>query len=736
MVENNVTKTFKVKGMSCAGCARSIENTLRRLDGVIEARVNIATEKAIVTYDSGKIKPKELFETVESLGYELVDEEDEDSQINLWREKLFFSVLFTLPGIVIMLLDMLNLVKIRHSDLLQVLLSVPVIFWAGFYIIRASIVSISHKIFGMDVLISLGTIASFITGIIRLIGFNIANYAFVGAMIMTLHLLGRYLEALAKGRASRAIKQLLELGAKKANVIRNGREVEVSIQELEIGDVVIVRPGGKIPSDGIIIEGDTYIDESMITGEPIPVKKSVGDSVIGATINQLGVIKVKITKLGKDTFLSQIIKLVEEAQGSKVPIQELADRITGIFVPVVLLISLSVFILWLVYPEIGRIILTKFSPIFPWINLENNVISQAISVMISTLVIACPCALGLATPTAIMVGSGIGAKRGILIRSGKSIEIMKDVDTIVFDKTGTLTKGKPEVTYVLSKLDNETFLKITASIENNSEHPLARAIVDYANKKGVAIEHVESFTSIPGKGVRASLQGKEYLIGSVNFFIENGYDLSSYKERLESLEREANTVILVADENDILGIIGVSDVIKDNARDVIKGLKSFGIKTIMLTGDSKKNAFYIKEKLGLDYVIAQVLPQDKMRIIKDLQSEGRIVAMVGDGINDTPALRQADVSIAIGTGTDIAIEAGDIVLVNGDISNVLNAIKLSREIFKKIKQNLFWAFFYNIIAIPLAGLGLLHPVIAETAMALSSINVITNSLRLRRVKLD
>lgn len=735
MVEDKVTKTFKVKGMSCAGCARKIENNLNKIDGVY-ATVNIATEKAIVTYDPEKAREKELFDLVESLGYKLIDDTEEDSQMDLVKKRFLISVAFTLPGIVIMIIDMLNLLEIPYIDLIQIFISVPVIFWAGFHIIKSSIVSISHRTFGMDVLISLGTLASFMTGVIRLLGFNIANYALVGAMIMTIHLLGRYLETLAKGRATRAISQLLELGVKKANVIRDGEEIEVPVEELKIGDVVIVRPGGKIPSDGVIVEGDTYIDESMVTGEPIPVKKTIGDSVIGATINQSGVIKVRITRLGKDTFLSQIIRLVEEAQGSKVPIQELADRITGIFVPVVLVISLGVFLFWLIYPEAGRAILVNFSSIFPWINLENNTISQAISVMVSTLVIACPCALGLATPTALIVGSGIGAEKGILIRSGKSIEIMKDVNTIVFDKTGTLTKGRPEVTYIWSKLNSEEFLRIIASIENNSEHPLARAIVEYAIKKNIPLVKVESFVSIPGRGIRASLDGKEYLVGSVNFLIENGYDPSIYGERLGALERETNSIILAADETEILGIVGVSDAPKDNAREVIEELKSLHIKTIMLTGDSKKNALYMKEKLGLDDVIADVLPQEKMMIIKQLQSQGRVIAMVGDGINDTPALKQADVSIAMGTGTDIAIEAGDIVLVNGDISNVLNAIKLSKEIFKKIRQNLFWAFFYNIIAIPLAGLGLLHPVIAEIAMAFSSINVITNSLRLRRFNFD
>lgn len=738
MENREITKIFKVEGMSCAGCARNIEETLKRTPGVVYVSVNFATENAVVVYDPGKVKPADLAKKVETIGYRLMEDarkEIDEDYVRMMRKRFLYALSFTIPGVILMLLEMSKF-TIPYSGIIQVLISSFVIFWIGSQIMKSFIRSIVHGVFGMDVLIGLGTITSFLTGIMNIVGFNISNYALIGAMIMMFHLLGRYLEAMAKGKAIGAIKELVKLGAKKANVIRDDREIEIPIEELEIGDIVIVKPGEKVPSDGIIIEGDTYIDESMVTGESIPVRKSIGDRVIGATVNQLGSIKVRIDKLGKDTFLSQIIRLVEEAQGSKIPIQELADKITGIFVPIVLLISLGVFLFWILFPEAGRHILLRLSPVIPWVNLGSNVLSQAISAMVATLVIACPCALGLATPTALMVGSGVSAQKGILIKSGEAVQRMKDIDVLIFDKTGTLTVGKPSVTYLWSKLDEREFLEIVASIENSSEHPLAKAIVEYAIEKGIVPKPVSTFSAVPGRGGKAILNNRTYTIGNKNFLIENGYDVSLYEERLNSLERESNSVVLVADDSGIIGFIGVSDILKDDSKEVIKTLKRLGLKVIVLTGDNASIASAIKDKLEIDHIIAEVLPEDKMRIIKTLQGQGHKVAMVGDGINDAPALRQADVGIAMGTGTDIAIEAGDIVLINGDIKNVVRAILLSREIFRRIKQNLFWAFFYNVIAIPVAGLGLLHPVIAELAMAFSSINVITNSLRLKGVKLD
>lgn len=737
MEQKTVTKTFKVEGMSCAGCARRIEENLQKMTGIVYARVNIATEKATIIYDSNKINTKEIADLVENIGYKLLEKEtDDEGRIDFYKRRFLYSLVFTIPGSILMLLEMFKIAMIPYSDIIQIALSFPVILWVGSNIIKTALKSMVHLAFGMDVLIALGTLSSLTTGILKISGFNVENYTLIGAMIMTFHLLGRYLEAIAKGRAVNAIKELIQLGAKNARVIRDGKETDVPIEELQTGDIVIVRPGEKIPSDGIVIEGDTYVDESMVTGESIPVRKIVGDTVVGATINQLGTMKVRITKVGKDTFLAQIIKLVESVQESKVPIQELADRITGIFVPSIILISIGVFLFWTLSSQLGISILERVSFLLPWAKVGNSVLSQAISAMIATLVIACPCALGLATPTALVVGTGIGAKRGILIRMGEAIERLKDVDTVVFDKTGTLTLGKPEVSYIWSKLTMEEFLKIAISIEHNSEHPLAKAIVDYAQKKGIAPIKIESFRYVPGKGIIATLEGKNYIVGNKNFLAENGYNASFYYETLEMLEKDKATVVFVADERDIVGIIGVSDVLKNNAKYVVKALKNLGLKVIVLTGDSKSNASIMKDKLEVDKVIAEVLPQDKVKIIKDLQEQGKIVAMIGDGINDAPALKQADVGIAMGSGTDIAIESGDIVLINSELYNIIRAIKLSKETFKKIKQNLFWAFFYNIIAIPIAGLGLLHPVIAEIAMAFSSLSVVFNSLRLRRIKLD
>ncbi|MGC8716609.1 MAG: heavy metal translocating P-type ATPase [bacterium] len=731
---------FSIEGMSCAGCAHTIEKALNNTRGVYRASINFTVEKAYVSYDPTLINPNRLREIVNALGYRAVFGDERSSKggeihIENVRNRMLWSWILTGPLALIMIFNMFRHIMLPYFDIIQIVISFLVIFWIGKEIIRSAINSILNRTLGMDVLIGLGTVTSFLTGIINLLGVDIADYSLIGAMIMSFYLLGRYLELSAKEKVSQAIKQLVELGAKDAKVIRGGKEISIPVDALEIGDILIVRPGEKIPTDGILIEGTTYVNESMITGEPMPVRKTIGDEVIGATINQLGVIKVKVTRLGNDTFLSQIIRLVEEAQGTKVPIQKLADKITLIFVPTVLALSIISFLLWLIFPQWGRSILMFLAPYIPWINLTLNPISQAVTVAISTLVIACPCALGLATPTALMVGGGIGARNGILIRNGEAIQIMKDVDAIVFDKTGTITKGVPEVTYISSMIDEDKFLKIIASIENNSEHPLGKAIVDYAREKSIELLDVDDFDVIPGKGVVAGIEGNRYVIGNIHFLIERGYDLSYYRREIEMLEHSGDSIILLADDNRILGILGISDSLKEDSTRIIRDIKSMGMKTIMLTGDNRNTALAIATRIGIDDVISDVLPEQKLNIIKELQSKGFVVAMVGDGINDAPSLEQADVGIAMGTGADIAIESGDIVLVKGDISGVVKAIRLSRETFKKIKQNLFWAFFYNVIAIPIASLGLLHPVIAELAMAFSSINVIANSLRLRRVRL-
>jgi len=553
---------------------------------------------------------------------------------------------------------------------------------------------------------------------------------------MAFHLTGRYIESAAKGRASSAIRKLLELGAKTAKILEDGEEKEVSVEDVKVGDIMIVRPGEKIPTDGELIEGESTVDESMATGESMPVKKRPGDSVIGATLNQMGLIKVRATKIGKDTFLSQVIKLVEECQGTKVPIQKFADRVTFYFVPSVIGIAILTFLLWIFFPQIFTSIAEWASGFLPWVNLQISTVSLALFAMVAVLVIACPCALGLATPTALMVGSGMGAQHGILFRSGEAIQTIKEVKTIVFDKTGTITKGKPELTdsIPLNGYTNNELLKYAASLEKGSEHPIARAILEKAASENIKLEDPINFEAVSGMGIRGTVDGKKILIGNEGLMNLEGMSLGTIESAKEELQNEAKTVIILAIDIKIAGLLAVADSLKEDAVDSIQTLKEMGFRTLMLTGDNEKTAQAIANKVGIDDVLSNVLPQDKQKLIEKLQEE-QMVAMVGDGINDAPALTQANVGIAIGTGTDIAIEASDITLVKGDISSVVKAIKLSLATFRKIKENLFWAFFYNIIAIPIAILGLLHPLIAEASMAFSSINVVTNSLRLRRLKL-
>ncbi len=660
--------------------------------------------------------------------------------------KMWGAWAFTAPIIVWMLFEMSGRVWPSRFvfDLGMIVLATPVMFWLGKSTLRSAWIAVSHKNANMDVLITLGTVVSYLTGFASLFS-SLANYAGVAAMIMAFHLTGRYVEVKAKGRASQAIKKLLELGAKTAKIIVDGKEKEVPIEEVKLNDIMIVRPGEKIPTDGLIIEGQSAIDESMATGESMPVKRKVGDEVIGATINQNGLLKVKATKVGQDTFLSQVIKMVEELQGSKVPIQEFADKVTGYFVPVVLGISAVTFVSWLIFPDSLGAIGVWAQDFLPWVTPGLGALTAAIFATVAVLVIACPCALGLATPTALMVGSGLGAEHGILIRSGEAIQTMKDLKVVVFDKTGTITKGKPEITDIVksqkSKFEDRELLRMAASLENASEHPLGQAIVNKAKDDKLELLPVDKFESITGRGIKGLLTignrqstvliGNEKLMRNFNIEID-----AKIKQRKGELEDEAKTAMLVSVDNALAGIIAVADTIKDDSVEAIARLKEIGVKTAIITGDNKRTGEAIAKKVGIDEVLAEVLPHQKVEEVQRLQKEHGIVAMVGDGINDAPALKQANVGIAIGTGTDIAIEAADVTLVSGRIIGVVRAIKLSQATFKKIKQNLYWAFGYNIAAIPLAMAGLLHPVIAEIAMATSSISVITNANSLRRVKLD
>jgi len=743
---------MRIGGMTCASCAQTIENALRKKKGVREANVNLATEKATVTYSPTEIGYEEIKDVVEDVGYQVLGREDKRTRFeeeearelqafSTARRRALISWALTIPIMLWMIPEMMFGVSWPNStvfNLGMIVIAAPILFYPGWTTYKSAAKAITHRAANMDVLIMLGTLASFLTGPPSFFT-PIANYAGVGAMIMSFHLTGRYIEAKAKGRASQAIRRLLELEAKTATILQDGKEVEVPIDEVEVDDVMIVRPGEKIPTDGVVIEGESGVDESMATGESMPVQKKLGDEVIGATINQRGLLKVRATKIGKDTFLSQVIKMVEEAQGSKVPIQEFADRVTSYFVPTVLALASLTLVLWLAFPGAIGSVGDWASQFVPWVDPTLSVFSLAVFATVATLVIACPCALGLATPTVLMVGSGMGAENGVLIRRGEAIQTLKDVKVIVFDKTGTITKGQPEVTDIIpvKGFQGKEVLRLAASVEKGSEHPLAEAIIRKAEDEGLELVKLEKFEAITGRGIKGENKGQStVLIGNRKLMDEEGIDYSSLEPELKRLEEEAKTAMLVAKNNKCVGVVAEADTLKEDSVEAIAELEKLGLQTTMLTGDNRRTGDAIARKVGISRVLAEVLPDKKVAEIQRLQNEVGLVAMVGDGINDAPALTQANVGIAIGTGTDIAIEAGDVVLVRGNLSDVVKAVKLSRATFRKIKQNLFWAFFYNVIMIPFAMLGLAHPVIAEIAMATSSVTVVTNANLLRRTDIQ
>jgi Cu+-exporting ATPase len=738
--------------MTCASCAQTIEHALQNTDGVIEANVNLATEKAMVVYDSTIVGYDEIKKAIENTGYQVLGREDQRATFeeeearelqafSTAKRRALLSWALTLPIMLWMIPEMFFGIMWPNASVFNlglIMLAAPVLFYPGWSTYRSAVTAIIHGSANMDVLILLGTLASFLTGPPSFF-VPIANYAGVSAMIMSFHLTGRYIEAKAKGRASQAIKRLLELEAKTARILRDGTELEIPIDEVLVGDLMLVRPGEKVPTDGVVTEGESGVDESMATGESMPVTKKLGDNVIGATVNQRGFLKVRATKIGRDTFLSQVIKMVEEAQGSKVPIQEFADRVTGYFVPAVLVLASITLVLWLVVPGAMGSVGVWASQFLPWVDPTLGVVSLAIFGTVATLVIACPCALGLATPTVLMVGSGMGAENGVLIRRGEAIQTLKEVKVIVFDKTGTITKGHPEVTDVVAAdgFQETAVLRLAASIEQGSEHPLAEAIIRKATEENLKLMPLQKFESITGRGIMGELEGESILlIGNRKLMDDEGINYSNLEPTLKTLEEEAKTAMLVALNGQLLGIIAEADTIKEDSIDAITELEQMGFQTVMLTGDNQRTGDAIAQKVGISRVLAEVLPDQKVDEIRRLQNEVGLVAMVGDGINDAPALTQANVGIAIGTGTDIAIEAGDVVLVRGNLSDVVKAVKLSKATFRKIKQNLFWAFFYNVVMIPFAMLGLAHPVIAEIAMAISSITVVTNANLLRRTNLQ
>lgn len=724
--ENKVE--LKISGMSCAACAAKIEKKLSKLDGVSKAAVNLATEKASVEFDSSDIKVSEMIKAVQALGYDAEkaeevtrdrEKEQREKEIRKLKITLIISVILSSPLVAAMILSLLRIdVPYLHNPYFQLAIATPIQFIIGFRFYKHAFYALRTRSANMDVLISMGTSAAYFFSLYNVfyepakMGGMKDLYFEAAAVIITLILLGKYLEAVAKGKTSEAIKKLMGLQAKTARVIRNNVEEDIPIEEVEAGDIVVVRPGEKIPVDGKILEGNSSIDESMLTGESLPVEKKAGDFVIGATINKFGTFKFEATKVGKDTALSQIIKMVEDAQGSKAPIQKIADQVSGIFVPVVVGIALVTFLIWY---------------------FAGGDLTKAIVSAVAVLVIACPCALGLATPTAIMVGTGKGAENGILIKGGEHLEMAYKLNVVVLDKTGTITKGQPEVTDVISlnTLDQQEVIRLAGITEKNSEHPLGVAIFEHSKKTFGNMPDPEKFEAIPGRGVMALVDNRVIYMGTRKLMLEKGIDMGNIESTLSRLEDEGKTAMLMAINNVMEAVIAVADTLKENSREAIGDLQKMGIEVYMITGDNKRTANAIAKQVGITNVLAEVLPENKAEEVEKLKARGKNVAMVGDGINDAPALATADIGMAIGTGTDVAIEAADITLMRGDLRTIPAAIRLSRKTMRKIKQNLFWAFFYNIIGIPFAALGLLSPIIAGGAMAFSSVSVVTNSLSLK-----
>jgi Cu+-exporting ATPase len=747
-------ESLQIEGMHCAGCANSVEKALSEVEGVDKASVNLATEKAFVEFENGDITRDKLKEAVQNAGYDVKDETDEEDPDITGKKKLdvayhnmWWSWALTIPIILLMIPEMFAGYALGGElvyQLLMIGLSAGVIVYPGLETLKGAWKSAIHGSPNMDVLIAMGSLAALATGFVALLHlFGMAppfhSFAGIAGMIMAFHLTGRYVETKAKGRASEAIKNLMTLEAKEATIIRNGKEMTIPVKELKVDDVMVVRPGEKIPTDGKVVDGESSVDESLATGESMPVQKEKGDEVIGSTINKNGTLKVQATKVGSETFLNQIIRMVEEAQGSKVPIQEFADRITAIFVPVIIGLAITTWAAWMIFPEFFGQVAVWASSFIPWINPEMGFVALAFYAAIAVLVIACPCALGLATPTALMVGTGLGAENGILIRKGKAVELLRETDVIVLDKTGTITKGEPSVTdmVITSDINRNTLLQYAASAEKGSEHPLGQAIVNYAEEQEIDLWDTSGFEALSGKGVIADVDGQQVMIGKKALFEERGFKIAKdIADQIESYEKQAKTTVLVGIDDVLVGIIAIADPIKEDSKEAILKFKEMGYTPVMMTGDNERTARAVAKEVGIEQVIAGVLPDQKSSEVKRLQSGGNKVIMVGDGINDAPALTQADVGIAIGTGTDVAIESGDIVLVKGELQSVVKAIKLSEATFKKIKQNLFWAFFYNVVMIPLAVMGMMHPVLAEAAMAFSSINVVFNSRRLQKADLS
>lgn len=733
----NEKAEFAITGMTCAACSTRIEKGLNKLEGVTKASVNLALETASVEYSPSQIAPQDITERVEKLGYgaKLKSEEREEEQsyrekeLSKQKGKFWFSFILSVPLLWAMVshFTFTSFIPLPHmlmNPWVQLALATPVQFVVGKQFYVGAFKALRNKSANMDVLVALGTSAAYFYSLyssLKSLGSSVHTaqlYYETSAILITLILLGKLFEANAKGRSSEAIKKMMGLQAKTAVVVRDGAEVKIPVEEVQKGEVIFIKPGEKVPVDGEIIEGQSAIDESMLTGESVPVDKNIGDKVIGATLNKNGFLKIKATNVGKETALAQIIKVVEEAQGSKAPIQRLADYISGIFVPIVVGIALLTFFVWYIWIVPG-----EFAP--------------ALEKLIAVLVIACPCALGLATPTSIMAGSGRAAEFGILFKGGEHLEATHKIDTILLDKTGTVTNGTPELTDVriAQGYEENELLQLVASAERLSEHPLAQALVAGIKNKGIEIQDPLSFEAIPGYGVKATVQERELLVGTRKLMNQHKVNIDTALEGMTNLEREGKTVMLVALDGKYAGMLAVADTIKETSKEAVSRLKEMGLEVMMITGDNRQTAQAIAMQAGIDHVIAEVLPEGKAEEVKKLQQQGKKVAMVGDGINDAPALALADIGMAIGTGTDVAMEAADITLMRGDLMSIADAIEMSRKTISNIKQNLFWAMGYNTLGIPIAAVGLLAPWVAGAAMAFSSVSVVLNALRLQRVRL-
>lgn len=734
-----------ISGMTCASCAKAVERAVNKIDGVSLAEVNLATEKLNLQYNPKKVRLSTIKQTIIKAGYSPIEEKDasvdkdkerKEKEILRLKNNFIISIIFTVPLLVISMGHMLgmplpHIIDPMHNPmnfaLIQLLLVIPVVIRGKkFYIVGFK--SLFRGSPNMDSLIAIGTSAAIVYGFFAMYQINIGHMEYAmdlyfesAATIITLITLGKYFEAKSKGKTSEAIKKLIGLAPKRAIIIQDRKELEISVDEVEVGDIILVKPGEKIPVDGEVVDGFTSIDESMLTGESIPIEKSKGHKVFAASINKNGTIKFKASKVGKDTALAQIIKFVETAQGSKAPIARMADIISGYFVPIVMAIALISGVVWFI---------------------SGKDLIFSLTIFIAVLVIACPCALGLATPTAIMVASGKGAELGILIKSGESLETAHKINTIVFDKTGTITEGKPKVTDIYSvDIKDEDLLLYAASCEKNSEHPLGEAIVNATIEKNIPLMDANNFSAIPGHGLKATINSKSILLGNEKLMNDNNINIETLKNKLDTLATEGKTPMILSIDGKAKGIIAVADVIKENSKYAVKKLQDMGIEVVMITGDNKKTANAIGKQVGINRVLAEVLPEGKAQQVQDIQKEGKKVAMVGDGINDAPALAQSDVGIAIGSGTDVAIESADIVLMKDDIMDVVTAIRLSKSTIKNIKENLFWAFGYNTLGIPVAA-GLLtlfggpqlNPMIAAAAMSFSSVSVLLNALRLKNFK--